>query len=107
MKNASCFLKQKQGIVSPTLKLICSTLFHNFFSQENATEGQKLEFLNEIELMEVLGKSANVLSFVGCWTEATPQKTPLRLIIEYVPHGDLLYWLRGKRSQVIMLAKHH
>ena len=57
--------------------------------------------------MKVLGKSLNVLSFVGCWTEATPQKTPLRLIMEYVPHGDLLHWLRAKRSQVIMLAKHH
>ncbi|XP_068728085.1 uncharacterized protein [Montipora capricornis] len=67
---------------------------------ENANEGQKLEFLNEIELMKVLGKSPNVLSFVGCWTEATPQKTPLRLIMEYVPHGDLLHWLRAKRSQI-------
>ena len=57
--------------------------------------------------MKVLGNSPNVLSFIGCWTEATPQKTPLRLIMEYVPHGDLLHWLRAKRSQVIMLAKHH
>ncbi|XP_068726719.1 uncharacterized protein [Montipora capricornis] len=67
---------------------------------ENANEGQKLEFLNEIDLMKVLGKSPNVLSFIGCWTEATPQKTPLRLIMEYVPHGDLLHWLRAKRSQI-------
>ena len=57
--------------------------------------------------MKVLGNSPNVLSFIGCWTEATPQKTSLRLIMEYVPHGDLLNWLRAKRSQVIMLAKHH
>ncbi|XP_068676793.1 uncharacterized protein [Montipora foliosa] len=67
---------------------------------ENANKGQKLEFLNEIELMKVLGKSPNVLRFVGCWTEATSQKTPIRLIIEYVPHGDLLHWLRAKRSQI-------
>ncbi|XP_068691270.1 uncharacterized protein [Montipora foliosa] len=67
---------------------------------ENANEGQKLEFRNEIELMKVLGKSPNVLRFVGCWTEATPQRTALRLIIEYVPHGDLLHWLRAKRSQI-------
>ncbi|XP_068727464.1 uncharacterized protein [Montipora capricornis] len=67
---------------------------------ENANEEEKLEFLNEIDLMKVLGKSPNVLSFVGCWTEATPQKTPLRLIMEYVPHGDLLHWLRAKRSQI-------
>ncbi|XP_068676800.1 uncharacterized protein [Montipora foliosa] len=67
---------------------------------ENANEEEKLEFLNEIDLMKVLGKSPNVLRFVGCWTEATPQKTPLRLIMEYVPHGDLLHWLRAKRSQI-------
>ncbi|XP_068676796.1 uncharacterized protein [Montipora foliosa] len=67
---------------------------------ENANEKQKLDFLNEIELMKLLGKSPNVLRFVGCWTETTPQKTPFRLIIEYVPHGDLLHWLRAKRSQI-------
>ncbi|XP_068731951.1 uncharacterized protein [Montipora capricornis] len=67
---------------------------------ENANEEEKLEFLNEIDLMKVLGKSPNVLSFIGCWTEATPQKTPLRLVMEYVPHGDLLHWLRAKRSQI-------
>ncbi|XP_068727079.1 uncharacterized protein [Montipora capricornis] len=50
--------------------------------------------------MKLLGKNPNVLSFVGCWTEVTPQKTPLRLIVEYVPHGDLLHWLRAKRSQI-------
>ncbi|XP_068728102.1 uncharacterized protein [Montipora capricornis] len=63
---------------------------------ENAMEAQKLEFLDEIELMKVVGKHQNVLSFVGCWTTITP----LRLIIEYIPHGDLLHWLRAKRSQI-------
>ncbi|XP_068727961.1 uncharacterized protein [Montipora capricornis] len=82
-------------------KLLASKTPHaGFCVQENANEKQKLEFLNEIELMKVLGKSPNVLRFVGCWTETTPQKTPFRLIIEYVPHGDLLHWLRAKRSQI-------
>ncbi|XP_068727472.1 tyrosine-protein kinase receptor torso-like isoform X2 [Montipora capricornis] len=63
---------------------------------ENATEEQKNEFLDEIETMKVVGKNPNVLNFVGCWTTATP----LRLIVEYIPHGDLLQWLRAKRSKI-------
>ncbi|XP_068676910.1 fibroblast growth factor receptor 1-like isoform X3 [Montipora foliosa] len=62
---------------------------------ESATEEQKYEFLDEIETMKVVGKNPNVLNFVGCWTTATP----LRLIVEYIPHGDLLQWLRAKRSK--------
>ncbi|XP_068755364.1 myoblast growth factor receptor egl-15-like isoform X3 [Montipora capricornis] len=63
---------------------------------ENATEEQKYEFLDEIETMKVVGKNPNLLNFVGCWTTATP----LRLIVEYIPHGDLLQWLRAKRSKI-------
>ncbi|XP_068676920.1 platelet-derived growth factor receptor alpha-like isoform X1 [Montipora foliosa] len=63
---------------------------------ENATEEQKYEFLDVIETMKVVGKNLNVLNFVGCWTTATP----LRLIVEYIPHGDLLQWLRAKRSKI-------
>ena len=52
--------------------------------------------MNEIELMKEIGKHQNVLSFLGCWTASEP----LLLIIEYIAHGDLLHWLRRKRSQV-------
>ncbi|KAL9972466.1 hypothetical protein ACROYT_G018772 [Oculina patagonica] len=63
---------------------------------ENATEEQRREFLDEIDLMKEVGKHQNVLSFLGCWTTTKP----LLLIIEYVAHGDLLHWLRRKRSQI-------
>ena len=53
----------------------------------------------EIELMKEVGKHQNVLSFLGCWTTTKP----LLLIIEYVAHGDLLHWIRGKRSQVWLI----
>jgi len=56
--------------------------------------------MDEIELMKAVGKHQNVLSFLGCWTTSKP----LLLIIEYVPHGDLLHWLKRKRSQVFLLA---
>ena len=63
---------------------------------ENANEKEKREFMEEIMLMKEVGKHQNVLSFLGCWTTTKP----LYLIIEYIAHGDLLHWLRGKRSQV-------
>ncbi|XP_078372013.1 uncharacterized protein LOC144655597 [Oculina patagonica] len=63
---------------------------------ENATEEQRREFLDEIDLMKKVGKHQNVLSFLGCWTTTKP----LFLVIEYVAHGDLLHWLRRKRSQI-------
>jgi len=56
--------------------------------------------MDEIELVKAVGKHQNVLGFLGCWTTTKP----LLLIIEYVPHGDLLHWLKRKRSQVVLLA---
>ena len=53
--------------------------------------------MDEIELMKKVGKHQNVLSFFGCWTTTKP----ILLMIEYIAHGDLLHWLRHKRSQVL------
>ena len=33
---------------------------------------------------------------IGCWTLSEP----MQLILEYVPHGNLLNWLRRKRPKV-------
>ena len=52
--------------------------------------------------MKTVGQHPNVLSFLGCWTTTKP----LYLIIEYIPHGDLLQWLRRKRSQVCLIHLH-
>ena len=67
--------------------------------KEGASEEEKRQFLDEIELMKEVGKHQNVLSFLGCWTTTKP----FLLITEYVAHGDLLRWLRRKRSQVFLL----
>lgn len=67
--------------------------------KENAGEEQRRQFLDEIDLMKQVGKHQNVLSFLGCWTTTEP----FFLVIEYVAHGDLLHWLRGKRTQVIFI----
>ncbi|CAH3183734.1 unnamed protein product [Porites lobata] len=64
--------------------------------RDGASEEEKRQFLDEIELMKEVGKHQNVLSFLGCWTTTKP----FLLIMEYVAHGDLLRWLRRKRSQM-------
>ena len=66
---------------------------------ENAKEEERKEFMDEIELMKKVGKHQNVLSFFGCWTTTKP----ILLMIEYIAHGDLLHWLRHKRSQVLKI----
>ena len=70
-----------------------------FLLPENANEEGRREFMNEIELMKKVGKHQNVLSFFGCWTTTKP----ILLMIEYIAHGDLLHWLRHKRSQVLKI----
>ena len=67
--------------------------------KDGASEEEKRQFLDEIELMKEVGKHQNVLSFLGCWTTTKP----FLLIMEYVSHGDLLRWLRRKRSQVFQM----
>ena len=46
--------------------------------------------------MKQIGSHRNVLSMIGYWVKSEP----IMLILEYVPHGDLLQWLRGKMQQV-------
>ncbi|KAL9985710.1 hypothetical protein ACROYT_G008146 [Oculina patagonica] len=62
--------------------------------QDGPSEVQKEEFLFEIAMMKLLGAHQNVVSLVGC---CTLQEHKF-LVIEYVPFGDLLQWLRRKRS---------
>ena len=72
-----------------------------FFSSENATEEEKWQLVREIELMKEVGTHRNIVSMLGYWI----QSPPIMLIMEYVPNGDLLQWLRNKRQQVSLLYK--
>ena len=69
---------------------------------ENAGEEEKRQFLQEIDLMKDVGSHPNILSIFGFWIRSEP----IMLIIEYVPHGDLLQWLRDKRQQVKLVYIH-
>ena len=61
---------------------------------EAAGEEGKKQFLQEIEFMKQIGSHRNVLSMLGYWVKSEP----IMLILEYVPYGDLLQWLRNKRQ---------
>ena len=69
-----------------------------FIFPERAGAECRQQFLQEIELMKEIGSHKNVLSMLGYWVRSEP----IMLILEYVPHGDLLQWLRNKRQQVRM-----
>ena len=49
--------------------------------------------------MKEVGTHRNIVSMLGYWI----QSPPIMLIMEYVPNGDLLQWLRNKRQQVSLL----
>ena len=70
---------------------------------DDPSEGQKEEFLQEIEQMKLLGAHQNIVSLVGC---CTLQERKF-LVIEYVPFGDLLQWLRRKRRSVRSFLKEY
>ncbi|CAH3133366.1 unnamed protein product, partial [Porites lobata] len=63
---------------------------------DNPSAAQKEEFQFEIEQMKQLGSHPNVVSFVGCCTLQDEKF----LVIEYVPFGDLLTWLRCRRNRI-------
>ena len=69
--------------------------------EDNPSEDQKEEFLNEIQQMKLLGAHQNIVSLVGC---CTLQERKF-LVIEYVPFGDLLQWLRRRRRSVRRFLK--
>ena len=70
---------------------------------DDASEDQKEEFLHEIEQMKLLGAHPNIVSLVGC---CTLQEHKF-LVIEYVPFGDLLQWLRCRRRSVRRFPKEY
>ena len=69
------------------------------FSLDNldmADSDQRREFLEEIQLMKAVGSHKNIVNMLGCCTV----EEPMFLLVEYVPCGDLLHYLRKHRSKV-------
>jgi serine/threonine protein kinase len=51
--------------------------------------------LSEIAMMKRVGRHPNVVTMLGCCT----LKQPYYMIMEYVPCGDLLHYLRQLRVE--------
>ncbi|XP_074616223.1 tyrosine kinase receptor Cad96Ca-like [Acropora palmata] len=60
----------------------------------NAPESDKCDLKSELELMKTLKPHPHVIKLLGCVTESEP----LLVLIEYVPFGDLLGYLRKSRG---------
>ena len=63
---------------------------------DDPSDAQKEELTFEIEQMKLLGSHKNIVSLAGWYT----LKDQTFLVIEYVPFGDLLTWLRCRRKEV-------
>ena len=73
---------------------------HSFFvAIDTATRKERSDFLTEIEMMKKISEGYNnhIVNLVGCVTI----QEPLCLITEFVPHGDLLDYLRNQRKKVL------
>ncbi|PFX14490.1 Tyrosine kinase receptor Cad96Ca [Stylophora pistillata] len=62
--------------------------------KENASESERKDLLSELELMKKLKPHPYVIRLLGCVTKSEP----LLVLIEYVPFGDLLGYLRKSRG---------
>ena len=65
---------------------------------DTASRKERADFLQEIEMMKKISEGYNnhIVNMVGCVT----LQEPLCLITEFVPHGDLLDFLRTQRKKV-------
>ncbi|XP_066025260.1 fibroblast growth factor receptor 3 [Pocillopora verrucosa] len=59
----------------------------------NATDIERKDLLSELEVLKKLRPHPHVIKLQGCVTESDP----LLVLIEYVPYGDLLGYLRKSR----------
>ncbi|XP_020600918.1 proto-oncogene tyrosine-protein kinase receptor Ret-like [Orbicella faveolata] len=60
----------------------------------NSPESNRRDLLRELDTMKQLKPHPHVIKLLGCVTETEP----LMVIIEYVPYGDLLGYLRKSRG---------
>ncbi|CAH3030407.1 unnamed protein product [Porites evermanni] len=63
--------------------------------QDGSAESERRDLLSELNLLKKLKPHPHIIRLLGCVT--TDQERPL-VIIEYVPYGDLLGYLRRSRG---------
>ncbi|XP_068685574.1 tyrosine kinase receptor Cad96Ca-like [Montipora foliosa] len=62
--------------------------------KENASDSDRKDLLSELELLKNLKPHPHVINLMGCVTNSDP----LLVLIEYIPYGDLLGFLRKSRG---------
>ena len=67
-----------------------------FLLLERAIDTDEKDFLREINLIKSIGFHKNIVNIIG----ASTHMKPLCLVLEYMPYGDLLHYLRKKRVHV-------
>ncbi|KAL9964712.1 hypothetical protein ACROYT_G028390 [Oculina patagonica] len=73
---------------------ICKKKKSGGASKENAPDSDRKDLLSELQLMKKLKPHPHVIKLMGCVTETDP----LLVLIEYIPYGDLLGYLRKSRG---------
>ena len=68
---------------------------------EPVTEKSVEDFIAEIELMKRIGDHENIIRMLGCCTVTSP----ICLIMEYAPHGNLLAYLKAAKTKVRVSIK--
>lgn len=68
---------------------------------DDASQHDRLAFLDEIEMMKVVGQHPNLVSIIGCCTIGHR----LLLVVEYCCHGNLQQYLRKLRTTDIVRNK--
>ena len=67
-----------------------------FLLLARAIDTEENDFLQEINLMKSIGFHKNIVNLLG----ASTHMKPLCLVLEYMPYGDLLHYLRKKWTHV-------
>ncbi|CAH3162621.1 unnamed protein product [Pocillopora meandrina] len=76
--------RERSGTATVAIKMLKS----------NAAESDKRDLIAELDTMKQLKPHPHVIKLLGCVTESEP----LLVLIEYVPFGDLLGYLRKSRG---------
>ncbi|XP_078379900.1 tyrosine kinase receptor Cad96Ca-like [Oculina patagonica] len=63
-------------------------------TKANASESERNDLLSELNIMKRLKPHPHVIKLLGCVTTSDP----LMVLIEYIPYGDLLGFLRRSRG---------
>ena len=78
-----------------------TTNVHVIMLSDSTDKEARDQLLEEIELFKSIGCHRNIVFMLGCWVSSEP----IFLLLEYLPYGDLLNWLRKTRQQVQLISE--